>query len=82
MNALLLAGSLNVVGNRFQEALLSAFFSGLTVGVFNITQQNISTHCLIALGFKVLHNDNLALEDVLLPEFCSGLEEKLLELFR
>ncbi len=82
VNALLLAGSLNVVGNRFQEALLSAFFSGLTVGVFNITQQNISTHCLIALGFKVLHNDNLALEDVLLPEFCSGLEEKLLELFR
>ena len=50
VDALLVAGSLNVVGNRFQEAPDSVFFSGLTAGLVNITGQNISTYCLIVLG--------------------------------
>jgi len=64
-DALLLAESLNVVGNRFQEAPNSVALSGLTVGVVNITEQNISTYCLIALGPLCLHSNNLALVEAL-----------------
>ena len=49
MNALLAAPTLNVVSNRFQEALNAPItLSALTAGTFNITTQNISTHRLIA----------------------------------
>ena len=61
VDALLVAGSLNVVGNRFQEAPNSVIFSGLTAGAVNITGQNISTYCLIALGALLSTNNNIAL---------------------
>lgn len=52
LDAFLLAGSLQVTGNRFQEALgFSVLLSGLTFGALNITTQNISTYCLFAKGF-------------------------------
>jgi hypothetical protein len=46
LDALLVAESLNVCGNRFQESRNSVYASGLTYGRWNITAQNISTHCL------------------------------------
>ncbi len=61
MDALLIAGTLNVVGNRFQESPASVFISGLTVGNANVTSQNISTFCLFALGNMLVDNGNLAL---------------------
>jgi len=66
-DSFLLAGSLNVVGNRFQEAPLavavqpsvSAAFSAVTMGAVNVTGQNISTFCLLVLGFLKSDNNNL-----------------------
>jgi hypothetical protein len=51
LDAWLIAGSLQVVGNRFQEASgAPVVASGLTKGALNITTQNISTYCLWAKG--------------------------------
>jgi uncharacterized protein DUF6519 len=74
-DALLLAGTLNVTGNRFQEARnFPVLFSGLTAGSFNITSQNISTYCLLALGPNLINNSNLCL----VPQpICSRLLEVL-----
>jgi hypothetical protein len=50
-NAVLVAPTLNVVSNRFQETTVAPVsISGITAGVFNITSQNISTHRLRALA--------------------------------
>jgi len=62
-DAVLLAGSLNVIGNRFQEKPGSVLFSGITAGVTNITGQNISTFCLLVLGALAMTNNNIALVD-------------------
>ena len=62
MDAFLLAVSLQVTSNRFQEAAnFPVLLSGLTAGFLNITSQNISTYCLIAVNqppFRVLDNNN------------------------
>ncbi len=50
LDALLLAVSVQVNSNRFQEALGSVLASGLTCGLINITSQNLSTYCLFAKG--------------------------------
>jgi len=42
-DALLVAGSLNIIGNRFQEAPSSTPLSAVTNGKVNVTGQNIST---------------------------------------
>ena len=57
-NALLAGSTLNVVGNHFQEAPNAVLLSGLSVGTANVTNQNISTHCLIALSALPTTNDN------------------------
>ena len=76
-DALLLAGTLNVVGNRFQEAPnFPVLLSGLTVGIFNITAQNISTYCLVAGGLFPIVNNNLSLADPTNAS-CSRLWEQL-----
>ena len=49
-DALLLAGSLQVNGNRLQESAGSVFASGITFGVSNITTHNSCTFCLFAVG--------------------------------
>ncbi len=49
LDAFLLAVSIQVVGNRFQESVDSVLASGLTVGKLNLTSQNLSTYCLFAL---------------------------------
>ena len=61
LDAFLLAGSLQVTGNRFQEAPTSVLVSGWTVGALNVTSQNISTYCLLASGDMLINNNNLAL---------------------
>jgi hypothetical protein len=50
LDAMLAAGIIQVTSNRFQEVPASVLASGFTVGLLNITGQNISTHCLFATG--------------------------------
>jgi hypothetical protein len=64
LDALLIAGSIQVTGNRFQEARnFPVLASGFTIGALNITSQNISTYCLFATGLlqPAIHNNNLSL---------------------
>ena len=77
VDALLLAGSLNVVGNRFQESPHSVLLSALTVGVMNITGQNISTFCLLVLGALRSDNNNIALIQAGNTELCAEWEKAL-----
>ncbi|QGZ59453.1 DUF6519 domain-containing protein [Paraburkholderia acidiphila] len=48
LDVVALAGSLQMNGNRLQEAVGAAIASGVTYGIFNITCQNLSTLCLYA----------------------------------
>jgi uncharacterized protein DUF6519 len=70
-DAALFAGSIQVTSNRFQEAFGSVAASGLTVGVLNVTTQNISTYCLYATGTLVRTTDNLAVITLTNPKACS-----------
>jgi len=76
-DALLVGDSLSVVGNRFQEKFGSAFFSGLTIGVANITQENISTNCLLAVGLWLKHSHNIAFINEIVAGLCTQLQEAL-----
>jgi hypothetical protein len=73
VDAFLLAASLQVTSNRFQEGLLSVLLSGWTIGVFNITSQNISTYCLIVEGKNPIDNNNLMMIPGLEKAFCQRL---------
>jgi hypothetical protein len=77
VDALLIAGSLNVIGNRFQESPNSVVFSGITAGGVNITGQNISTYCLIALGTLLLNNNNIAIVQGSNTDLCAGLWKRV-----
>jgi hypothetical protein len=61
LDVLLFGISLNAVSNRFEEAVGSVYFSGITLGLLNVTGQNISTYCLIVLGAHTADNNNLSL---------------------
>jgi hypothetical protein len=71
VDAALYAGSIQVTSNRFQEAFGSVAASGLSVGVLNVTTQNISTYCLYATGTLVRTTDNLAVITLTNPKACS-----------
>jgi hypothetical protein len=60
MDAFLLGMSVQVTSNRFQETLLpfAVIFSGVTIGLLNITAQNISTLCLLPYGAAVINVNN------------------------
>ena len=73
IDAFLLADSLQVTSNRFQEGLYSVLLSGLTAGVFNITSQNISTYCLIVDGKHKLDNNNLMMFPGFTDDYCKRL---------
>ncbi len=49
-DALLLAATLQVNGNRLQESVGSVFGSAVTFGVSNITTHNTATFCIFAAG--------------------------------
>jgi hypothetical protein len=78
-DALLGAGSLQLVGNRFQEA--SGFpvtVSGLTIGLINIAIQNLSTYCLINFGIaKLVEANNVAIIDLGGQDLCAQLAKQL-----
>jgi len=77
LDACLVAGSLQVTSNRFQEAaLFPVLASGFTIGGLNITAQNISTYCLFVTGIlrPALDASNLSLIAV---ETCDSVAKKL-----
>jgi hypothetical protein len=79
-DALLVAGSLNVVGNRFQESPLSVYFSAITAGVTNITSLNVATFCLFVLGVGTLRVDvnNVSFLQGVDREICGKWEKGLI----
>jgi len=68
-DAILLAVSLQVLGNRFQEAPDAVIYSAMTAGSINITSQNISTYCLLtkAMPGMLVKSPNLVIN----PTLCS-----------
>jgi hypothetical protein len=78
LDALLIAGSLNVSNNRLQESPVSVLASGITAGVVNITAQNISTFCLLVYGAPNFTIDqfNLALISMTAPDLCASLKKQ------
>ena len=74
-DVLLLAGTIQVMGNRFQEPIGSVVLSGITIGVANITTQNIATNCMLAIGSRTVKTGNIILVDMLSEAVCErGLE--------
>jgi hypothetical protein len=70
-DAFLLASTLNVVGNRFQEAQYAVDLSAWTIGLLNITSLNISTFCIWAEGASVIAgNTNLPIINSIIPGAC------------
>ena len=77
LDAFLVAGSMQVTSNRFQEARnFPVLASGFTIGALNITSQNISTYCLFATGIlqPAIDNNNLSL---ISSEICDRAAEGL-----
>jgi hypothetical protein len=76
LDAMLVAGFVQVTSNRFQEVLGSVLASGFTAGLLNITGQNISSHCLFATGLlkPALLTKNLSL---LTAEDCDATAKRL-----
>jgi len=70
LDAMLLAGSIQVTDNRFQESPgFAVLASGVTVGVLNITTENISTYCLFAEGTMLVNTNNLS---IIPASACAG----------
>jgi Family of unknown function (DUF6519) len=72
-DALLMGGTLQMLGNRLQEPVGGVLVSGIAVGVVNMTMQNISTSCLLCFGAKVINSSNIALIDSLSDAYCARL---------
>ena len=62
--AFLFGFSLRASDNRFKEGLFNAVLSAVTLGLYNTTTDNQSTHCLLVRGLPQLtvdaHNTSLA----------------------
>jgi hypothetical protein len=75
VDAFLLGGSLNAIGNRFQEAQNAVVLSAWTIGQLNITSQNISTFCIYPQGSVVAATNNLAIINSVVPGICEPLQK-------
>jgi hypothetical protein len=73
INAWVLAWSLRLADNRFQETLGHALLSAATWGVMNATTDNQGTHCFFAAGLPALlvNKPNVSLVHAIVPEWCS-----------
>jgi len=49
-NTYMFGNSVRATDNRWQENVSNAFYSALTLGLMNVTANNIATHCIIALA--------------------------------
>jgi hypothetical protein len=60
-NAFLVGMTLRANDNRFREGLVNAALSAIALGLFNITTDNESTHCLFVEGGRKIRRHNLVL---------------------
>ena len=76
VDAVLLAATVQVTGNRFQESLvpLAAAVSGVTLGLMSVTADNISTLCLLAFAPPTarVYANNISLLDLAQPGICEN----------
>jgi len=74
-HALLFGLSLRVSDNRFKEGIPNAPLSAITIGLFNTTTDNQSTHCLYIVGLPNLTVDssNVSLMMITNPNACCSL---------
>jgi len=70
VDGLLFGITVQATSNRFQEAsLFPVFYSGATIGLWNITSQNISTYCLKGVGLaKLFDSPNIEMNTLLCPK--------------
>ena len=77
--AILFGFSLRCADNRFKEGVFNAPFSAATLGFFNTTVGNQSTHCLLIRPLPpdplLVEGGNSALIDKFAPEFCDSLNK-------
>ena len=73
-HAFLVGITIRANDNRFREGIMNAGFSAMTVGLFNITTDNESTHCLVVQGVRKLRRHNLVLMSALRENFCGKFE--------
>ena len=59
LDAVVIASTVQVTSNRFQETGVSVFGSCLSLGVANITTQNIADNSIIVLGSTKIDSQNL-----------------------
>jgi hypothetical protein len=68
VDAWILAGSVQAVGNRLQEAALyPVLYSGFSFGLENITAHNIATYCIAIDGPKKVDSPNIIADTTLCP---------------
>jgi hypothetical protein len=75
VDAFLFGLSLRAVGNRWEEPLLNTLYSAVTLGLMNVTANNVATHCIVALApAKLLVKDPNVILLSLLPQDdpCAG----------
>jgi hypothetical protein len=80
-NALAFAISLRASDNRLNEGLPNAIYSGVTLGVMNMTTDNQATHCLLIRRWGgaglIVAQPNTVLMTAIQPEFCITYAEVL-----
>jgi hypothetical protein len=75
-NALVFGFSVRLTDNRLDEGLPNALFSGITLGVMNMTTDNQATHCLLIRGWGAaltVAQPNTVLVGAIQPAFCARL---------
>lgn len=73
--AIVVGLSVRVSDNRFKEGIFNAALSAITIGLFNTTTDNQSTHCLFIIGLPSLTVDhaNVSLMMIINPRACCRL---------
>jgi hypothetical protein len=73
VNAIVYGVSVRMADNRLKEGLLNALYSGMTVGYFNATTNNQSTHCILVYGLipaLKVDSGNKALVQAFSANYC------------
>lgn len=73
-NALVVASSLRVAGNRFKEGPQDVVYSGATLGEINTTSHNQATHCLLIVPStfpRGVSDGNIVVQTINNPDDCA-----------
>jgi hypothetical protein len=73
VQAYLFGTSVRMADNRLKEGLYNALYSGITIGYFNATTNNQSTHCILVYGLLAalkVDSGNKALVQAFSANYC------------